>query len=758
MRIFSFRENLIKMSKAFTKPKVTLEVETGVPGVLIVGKDSVLLSQLREILISKGMRVNDTGGFDYVFQLGDLEKIAFFLEKAKNAGAKFLLILDESVKTREAKKAETQAESFIKNQKLEGKIIRLRGFSGQEIAAVGKILKIVFSQTPEEVITLTGAGALFPKTSSPKKLVVSKKFFSWSVAFISLCFLVTLPLTFFLANLFLGTWALQNTKEAVLTSDFARGRSQAKTVEEDFVRTKNSFAMLKPIFNLLGNEDEGRQIEAWLEIGQNLGGVSRYLIDVGQEGQNLALLISGQKQGEIKESLAKIKADIGLVTRELAMIETQVPVGPSFLVKNFAAIKEIRKGLVTFESFLPVTPWILGIAEKRTFLILLQNNFELRPGGGFIGTIGLLTFADGKMDLKIEDVYTADGQLSGHVEPPSPLKQYLGQIHWYLRDSNWEPDFPTNAQKAAWFYEKEMGIKPDGVIALDLFLAQKILAATGPVDLGDYQEKISADNLFLKAQIYSQEKFFPGSTQKRDFLGALANALFSKIIRERQPTPWFSLAKAAGEAIEEKHLAIWFNHSLAEKLISEQGGGGEIKHTTCNIKHVICVEDYLMIVDANLGVNKSNYFVKREIKKELNLAGGNLASQIIINYENTSPAGVSFAGDYKNYLRMLVPTDFVLEKVKIDEQDLGANQVDQENLDAKKLIGFLVQVKPGEKKKVEALFKRPLNLSAKEFTYELLVQKQAGTDKDGLIIASNFGLSYDGDLLIDRIFEIKLKK
>ncbi|MBI4999237.1 DUF4012 domain-containing protein, partial [Candidatus Gottesmanbacteria bacterium] len=408
--------------------------------------------------------------------------------------------------------------------------------------------------------------------------------------------------------------------------------------------------------------------------------------------------------------------------------------------------------LVKIKNIFGVAPWILGLKGKRTYLVLFQNNFELRPGGGFIGSLGFLTFNSGKLDLKIEDVYTADGQLRGHVEPPKPIRQYLNQIHWYLRDSNWEPDFPSNAQKAAWFLEKELGIKPDGVIGLDLSLVKKVLAITGPVDLPDYQEKISADNLFLKAQIYSQESFFPGSTQKRDFLGALANALFNKLATDKS-FPWLGIAKAVEEATQEKHLAVFFDEPLPQKLMSEQGWGGEIK-----MENGKKIEDYLMIVDANLGVNKVNYFVKREIKKEMEAKDNFLFTKTILNYENTSPANVSFGGVYKNYLRVLIATGATLEKIIIDGEQLDLRMIDQETIFGKISTGFLVEVPPGDKKTIELFYKTPIDTSSGEFTYQLLVQKQTGTEKDPFSIASNFGLSYNGDLSTDRVFVIKFKK
>ena len=108
-----------------------------------------------------------------------------------------------------------------------------------------------------------------------------------------------------------------------------------------------------------------------------------------------------------------------------------------------------------------------GFSGTQSYLVLFQNSMELRPTGGFVGSVGKLTMVDGLVaDFTIFDVYELDGQLRGHVDPPDPIRTLLSQEHWYLRDSNWDPDFFESGQRAAWFYEKETGQSVDGVISV----------------------------------------------------------------------------------------------------------------------------------------------------------------------------------------------------------------------------------------------------------------------------------------------------
>ena len=130
-----------------------------------------------------------------------------------------------------------------------------------------------------------------------------------------------------------------------------------------------------------------------------------------------------------------------------------------------------------------------GRGNAKTYLLLLQNNTELRPGGGFIGNYGLLKFEEGKLkEITVEDVYTADGQLKEQIESPKQLAQLLTVDNFYLRDSNWSGDFEVNADLARDFLKKETGADVDGVIAVDLTFVANLLKATGPVKLSDYNE------------------------------------------------------------------------------------------------------------------------------------------------------------------------------------------------------------------------------------------------------------------------------
>jgi len=113
--------------------------------------------------------------------------------------------------------------------------------------------------------------------------------------------------------------------------------------------------------------------------------------------------------------------------------------------------------------------------------VLFQNNFELRPGGGFIGSFGILKVKGGKVTkFEVHDTGNFDGRIPDTVAPPYPMKETLNIPSWKLRDSNWEPDFETNAKQAIEFYKMGQGEENfDGVVAITANVLTSFLSGRG---------------------------------------------------------------------------------------------------------------------------------------------------------------------------------------------------------------------------------------------------------------------------------------
>lgn len=523
---------------------------------------------------------------------------------------------------------------------------------------------------------------------------------------------------FFIWNGFLGYQSLLKSQQFFLSGNFAKAKNEAKRGEMFFQNLK---IIGKPA--KIG-EELARGLESLGNAGENLEALGNYVFQ--NAPKDFSQIIS-----ESKISLDYAYFYLSLAEGEL---KNQVLVKNKLLeflnigkeVDSFRKkIPEVKELIGQAKRGIEVFPLIIGEEKKQTYLVLLQNSSELRPTGGFIGSFAILTFEKGRfLDFEVQDVYWADGQLKGHVEPPPELKKYLGEANWYLRDVNWDPDFFKTALKAQWFLEKETGRRVDGVIGVNLLVAQKILQAVGEIDLPDYKEKINAANFFERAQYYSEIGFFPGSTQKQDFLGSVSRELFSRIKTASGPVK-IGIIRALFQSLNSGDFTFWFEDPAAMARVANLGWDGRIKNNPG-------MDDYLMVVEANVGVNKANYFVEREIEQEIKISKeGEVEEKLTIVYQNNSPSENFPGGKYKNYLRILVPGGSEIIKVLVGEEEVPKEKIDVEEISSKTSFGFLVEIPPKEKKLVEISYRLPKKLKLEEKTsYSLFVQRQPGT-KEG---------------------------
>ena len=381
--------------------------------------------------------------------------------------------------------------------------------------------------------------------------------------------------------------------------------------------------------------------------------------------------------------------------------------------------------LDNISKILNEAPDILGVTNPKTYLLLFQNNMELRPTGGFIGSFGLMTMEGGRMtDLSVSDVYSADGQLKGHVEPPVPIKNYLGEANWYLRDSNWDPDFVTSAIKAEWFLEKEIDKKVDGVIAIDLDVAVDLLRYTGPIYLADYDMDITAENLYLKTQEEVHRDFFPGTHKKASFLTALSRNLVTEVIKLGKEGK-LGIIKELYFNLQERHIQIYLHNKNAGDAISRLMWSGEVKTPSCGEQ---CYPDSIGVIEANVGVNKANYFIKRSFDLKVYLLPSVIRRELTLTLRNEASPSLGLPGKYKVHIRFLTANG---------EQE------------------FIEEIVNGETKEIRAFWETPTDSN---LSYGIYFRKQAGTGEDDplqvSIVAPDRVYSYNTTLAQD--FNVKI--
>lgn len=375
---------------------------------------------------------------------------------------------------------------------------------------------------------------------------------------------------------------------------------------------------------------------------------------------------------------------------------------------------------------------ILGYGQAKHYAILLQNNTELWPTGGYLGSYAEFWLQDGLVtDWQIQDIGVPNGQIKGYVAAPDPIVKYThqgGTPGWRLRESNWDPDFPQALPVIDWFFSQG-GLAPfDGLIALNLIPVLDWLKLIGSIDLPDYSLTLTPDNFYSITQTAVETGFFDGSTQKRDFLSSVAQQLKFKLAR-LSSSQQLGLINSCLTQLENKQLLIAFKDQDLLSPFVATGWAGALDPINCPTPS--CQADYLHLNEANLGINKTNCCLDRQVVQNLVIDQDKIKHQLILSYTNHNPATpeppTDWGGGYKAYSRVYLPQSVQLTGFFRDQQSLDLSLVDIDQNNDKTILGFLLDIPGGSSHHYQLSYELPLADPTPTQLY-FRWQKQSGID------------------------------
>ncbi len=539
--------------------------------------------------------------------------------------------------------------------------------------------------------------------------------------------------------------------------------------------TKKTYEYSRPVLsifylalipdNLISLEENGYQL---IQNG----------LDVTKNTQNIIEGILKKNKNKNEEEnliirLDKLDFQINEIQKRISAIKQLINYDLPFFEKTRNNINNAEQAISQIKKFYEYRKEMLGENKEKKYLLLFANNMELRPGGGFLGSFGVLKFYKNTLtDLKIYDIYDADGQLKAHIEPPAAIRKYLNQPHWFLRDSNFSPDFSENIIKAEFFLEKEMNFKEfDGTILFTTSAINYILEAYGDIYLPDFNEHINKNNFYIKTQTQVEKNFFPGSIQKKSFLSSLVRNLMINLSSVSYKELIFSIKKS----FEEKQIVINSKNTDLQSTIESYGWSGKMVIPKCASQTGNCLVDALMPVDANLGVNKSNFFLSRMISQKINIKEtGEIENQLSILFKNDSPMTVFPGGIYKNYFQVFIPANSKIKKITKD--GVLINDYEKNISGFYDNLSFYFEIQPKKTAEIKIEYSLENVIQKGKGAYQLIVQKQIGSANNDLILEFKFpnniqiinqnfsalakgtSLVYNTNLSTDKIFFIELLK
>lgn len=376
----------------------------------------------------------------------------------------------------------------------------------------------------------------------------------------------------------------------------------------------------------------------------------------------------------------------------------------------------------------------------KSFLVVLQNNNELRATGGFIGTIAQGKISDGVINnLDIRSVYDLDGQILEWIKPPSPLQAVNSRM--FLRDSNWFVSFPETAERLSVMYEKSGGETPDLIMALTPELFLDFLKLTGPIELPTYNVVITADNFIEQTQTTTSISYDKNLNQPKQLLADLYPALMQRLgeLTKNDPLLFVSVLQ---QNLSNKNILLYSRNSSLQSRFEQYNWAGKVLDTE---------GDYLQINSSNLSGSKTDRDLNRSaILSTVIEEDGSVVNQLTYTVNNPLPAMEGLTN--KSWVRIIVPDSskllgssgfdsFTPENLPTDtpysqspaisawESELKFDQPNQVYIGreaGKQYFANWLEVPGGETKTISVTYQLPKKLSGKISNYRLLWQKQSG--------------------------------
>ncbi|MFH0857606.1 MAG: DUF4012 domain-containing protein [Candidatus Magasanikbacteria bacterium] len=451
--------------------------------------------------------------------------------------------------------------------------------------------------------------------------------------------------------------ALQSSMVAAMNSDVEQAKfdlntalsafSSVETVMTDEHKYLLGFLKFIP---LVGDQVESR--EELLTAGQHLALGNTYLVKGIDDAGKAKDAFFTEKLGIIEDHLKASQTQYKEALSSLQNVNSAVlPDEYQKTFVDFTGLFETFVGDISdLTDLLHTFKTAFGHDDFRRYLVVFQNQNELRATGGFMGGYAILDVQRGKI-LNIEipsgGTYDVQGQLETDIIPPLPLQ--LANKRWELQDANWFPDFPASAKKISWFYQETRDTSIDGVIAVNASVLERVLKVMGEVELEKYGMKVNSENVLALVQEQVEETNPESGEKPKAILGVLFEELMKRS-SEIDTKSMINLVTEMHGALRQKEIQAYFKDNTVQKQVERFGWDGGIEQQLLD-------QDYLYVVNTNINGGKSDAKIEQAIFHEATVQpDGSVLNKVTIRRKHNGVNGEKYYGVGNiDYIRVYVP-------------------------------------------------------------------------------------------------------
>ncbi|MEC9053405.1 MAG: DUF4012 domain-containing protein [Actinomycetota bacterium] len=240
-----------------------------------------------------------------------------------------------------------------------------------------------------------------------------------------------------------------------------------------------------------------------------------------------------------------------------------------------ALVTDAAQAMDSAKVTVDLLPEVLGAEDRRNYLLVFQNNAEIRSTGGLPGAMSIISTEDGRISLGRQDSANRFGERATPVLPLTKDEKavFTEKLGTYMLDANFTPDWPRAAELIRARWEEVHPERLDGVLTVDTVAVSYLLGVTGPVQVGDYT--LTADNAVdtLLNQVYID---FPAPADQDAFFRLVAKTVFEKIASGEVGKPR-ELLRALVRAGDEGRVAVHLTDEAEQETIAVRRVAGSTR-------------------------------------------------------------------------------------------------------------------------------------------------------------------------------------
>ncbi|NVP17720.1 DUF4012 domain-containing protein [Candidatus Gracilibacteria bacterium] len=454
---------------------------------------------------------------------------------------------------------------------------------------------------------------LIYKINKPKKVFRFKKY-SLFIIFILFFFLTSKIL---IENLV--TSGYQNILN--LKQDFGNNSKVLSDIKQAKVSFFFADILVKP-FTFLPN-DNVRNVIYIIDGGKDLSNLASKTYDLYIK-TNLFIDSKGGPQNiYLTNLLVNIRDNYEeiyyLLYKSLLSYSKVGDLGNSYLNEKLSFTKErLKTGLLLLETInknYDTMLNILGAKEEKKYLLIFQNNDEIRATGGFMGSTALITISNGNIkNIENSDIYALEWLINkvytDKQKAPEGLDKITGTFG--LRDANYYPFFRDSSNSIKYFLDK-IDYKIDGIIYINQNVILDLLDSVKGVDSKILGKKITSENFSLVISTLVEAKVFKVGTlgTPKQILFDFAGEFKEKLLEKKD---YYSYLKVIVDHVKNRDLVFYSFDSDENSLLWKLGVNGEI-----NLNSTL---DFNYPVYISIGGNKTDRYIEYRYDKSVSKISG----------------------------------------------------------------------------------------------------------------------------------------